>query len=96
MREVMLGERRTKLPENSLQVLKLQNKKMREQNDSHASVGGTSMTSMPPSAVATIQESQLEVSERGRTISAKKVRVGLRGLICGSNTRPKDRKATRV
>ena len=55
LRKVMLGERRTKLLENSLQILKSQNKKLREQNDSHASVGGTAMTSMPPSAVATIQ-----------------------------------------
>ena len=55
LREVMLGERRTKLPENSLQILKSQNKKLREQDDSHASVRGTAITSMPPSAVANIQ-----------------------------------------
>ena len=63
LRKVMLGERRTKLPENSLQMKKSRNKKRRETNDSHASIRSTAMTSMPPSTVATIQELQSENPE---------------------------------
>ena len=58
LREVMMGEQRTELPQNSVQIKKYQQKKRQQSNDSHASYGGMGVTSMPlPDA---------SQSERGR------------------------------